>query len=323
MECRICGAEGDHKVFKVREMMYGTGEEFSYFQCADCDCLQIAEVPPDISKYYPDDYYSYKAADTTGIATASPLRSYAIELRNKYAAFGRGFIGKYLYGKYPTKKFRGLSLLRLSKRAAILDVGCGSGSFLNKCRDIGFQNLLGIDPFNAKNIEYDNGVNILKSSIHDIGGQWDLVMFHHSFEHIPDQLVTLQRTLEILRPGGHCIIRIPTVSSYAWDHYGVNWVQLDAPRHLYLHSVMSVKVLADKTGLELSDIIFDSNAFQFWGSEQYEKNIPLRGSRSYAVNPAASSFSEDDISNFAKRAEELNAEKQGDQAIVYFRKPVK
>jgi len=38
-------------------------------------------------------------------------------------------------------------------------------------------------------------------------------------------------------PGGWCVIRIPTVSSFAWEHYREQWVQLDAPRHFFLHKV--------------------------------------------------------------------------------------
>mgnify|MGYP000938470375 CR=1 FL=1 len=39
--------------YVAREMMIGMREEFRYFQCANCDCLQIEEVPVNMDKFYP------------------------------------------------------------------------------------------------------------------------------------------------------------------------------------------------------------------------------------------------------------------------------
>ena len=136
-----------------------------------------------------------------------------------------------------------------------------------------------------------------------------------------EQQDTLQQAYNILNPGGVVLLRVPTVSSFAWQHYGVHWVQLDAPRHLYLNSLQSIQVLAQKTGFTLEQTVYDSNAFQFWGSEQYEQNIPLQDPRSYAIAPQNASFDAQRIRDFATRANELNAAQQGDQAAFYLRKP--
>jgi len=202
-------------------------------------------------------------------------------------------------------------------------VGCGSGDLLFSLHEMGFKNLLGVDPFIANDIEYAGSVKVLKNELQNIEGEWDLIMFHHSFEHIPDPAKTLRTVFELLKHNGQCLIRIPTVTSYAWKYYGVKWVQLDAPRHFYLHSIESMKALADKAGLEMQAVIYDSSSFQFWGSEQYKKDIPLRDERSYELNPRHSIFSRREISSYAKQAEELNKTSQGDQAIFYLRKPEK
>ena len=59
--CRACGnAEGNTAHFP-KEMMFGWREVFEYFECGRCGCLQIAEIPADLGKYYPRDaYYSYQ-----------------------------------------------------------------------------------------------------------------------------------------------------------------------------------------------------------------------------------------------------------------------
>jgi hypothetical protein len=100
----------------------------------------------------------------------------------------------------------------------------------------------------------------------------------------------------------------------------VNWSQLDAPRHLFLHSVASIKKLAEQTGFQVEKIQYDSNAFQFWGSEQYEQDIALRSEKSWSENPVNSPFSAEQIKQFEHRARELNAVNKGDQAAFYLRK---
>lgn len=316
MECKICGNEKENELYEAREMMFGYRDVFQYVQCSQCHCLQITNVPQNISKYYPDNYYSYQARPNR-----NRIEKFLIRLRNIYALCGRGFIGRLLYIKHPIQGLRSLSLSAVGKDTSILDVGCGAGGLLCSLHELGFKNLLGVDPFNAQDIEYANGLRILRREIHGIRDKWDIVMFHHSFEHIPDPCKTLQTVSGLLAPDGHCLIRIPISSSYAWKHYEVNWVQLDAPRHCYLHSVESMQILANQAKLDLYNVAYDSTSFQFWGSEQYINNIPLRDCHSYAENPGKSMFSREDICAFDKRAKELNEKEQGDQAVFYLRKP--
>jgi hypothetical protein len=135
-------------------------------------------------------------------------------------------------------------------------------------------------------------------------------MFNHSYEHVTDPEQTLKSISDKLSDNGVCIIRIPTASSYAWENYKENWVQLDAPRHLFLHSVESMKYLANKVNLKLDEeVAYDSTAFQFWGSEQYQKGISLHDPKSHKVNPKSSTFTKEQIRDFRKRAEELNRSK--------------
>src|SRR5687767_9724261 len=60
--CRICSNQTDNTTHVAREMHLGLGEEFNYFKCARCGCLQIEDIPPDLSRFYPSYYYSYRPA---------------------------------------------------------------------------------------------------------------------------------------------------------------------------------------------------------------------------------------------------------------------
>jgi len=111
------------------------------------------------------------------------------------------------------------------------------------------------------------------------------------------------------------------VSSYAWEKYGHNWVQLDAPRHLYLHTEKSIRAIAQKTGFEVKDITYDSYEFQFWGSEQYLNGISLKAPESLENGLERSIFTKKQIKEFKRVAADLNKKGAGDQACFYLYKP--
>lgn len=315
MQCKVCSNETDNREYEVREMMYACGDTFQYFQCSRCGCLQIAEIPSDMSKYYGDGYYSYQSVEGS-----SGFRKLLMNLRNGYCVFGHGVLGRLLFRLFPTMDFQFLAHTEIGKDSRILDVGCGAGRLLFSLRELGFRNLLGVDPFLPQDIDYDNGLTIRKQFLAETSGVWDLIMCHHSFEHIPDGYGVLKDVARLLDPRGICVIRVPTASSHAWEHYGVNWVQLDAPRHIWLHSVESMRIVAGQAGFEVVRTVYDSGSMQFWGSEQYLKGVALCGEHSYAVNRRKSGFSAREIRKFERKARELNAAQRGDQAAFYLRR---
>jgi SAM-dependent methyltransferase len=292
-------------VYQIKEMMYGLRESFTYFECLTCGCLQITTIPLDMSKYYPSDYYSFKTKKE------SSLYDVLLRSRDNYVLFHKGFFGKLINHWYSNPALSALSCIHLSKSSRILDVGCGAGQILQSLKQIGFNNLLGIDKYLAQDMVL-NGVELRRQELPQTAGEWDLIMFHHSFEHIPNQLETLGAAANCLADEGICLISIPTVSSYAWKHYRENWVQLDAPRHFYLHSLKSMSLIARKSGLCIAKIAYNSTAFQFWGSELYVKNIPL--------STGARFFSKSALKEFNGKARELNALNQGDSAVFYLTK---
>lgn len=315
MKCRICHNTDNNSSHKVKEMMYGMMDIFDYFQCGNCNCLQIENFPDDIEKYYPENYYSYTATNPPYF-----WKRYALKLRDQYAVFKKNLLGKVIYNKFPNERLKSLSNIKVNIETRILDVGCGGGDLLRSLQELGFKNLMGIDPFNKNNLVFNNDLKILKKSIAEVEDCWDIIMFHHSFEHISEQQKTLDKVSSILSSNGSCIIRVPTVSSFAWEHYGVNWVQLDAPRHYFLHSIESMKILCKKSGMKIREYYYDSTLLQLAGSEQYLKNVPLRSGKSYSIDLKNSMFSKKDLKKFKKKSVELNKEKKGDQIVFVLQK---
>ena len=309
--------------------MFGLRDSFEYFQCRECGCLQIARFPADMLRYYPPSYSPL--GQVTPRSASGGVWQWAIARRNEFAVVQRGLLGRVLYRIFPDEPLReavterfpggGVSLVGLRTSSRILDVGCGSGAFLLRLWEAGFRSLQGVDLYVEKHLEYPGGLRVLKGSIGACTGEWDVIMFHHSFEHLPDPLETLKTATGLLAGRGTIVVRMPVVPSYAWERYGVAWVQLDAPRHFFLHSRDSMARLAQAVGLRVERVAYDSTEFQFLGSELYLRDIPLMSQEPGAPNYfQESGFAPEEVRKYRRLAEELNASERGDQAAFYLKK---
>jgi len=338
--CQICGNQSDNKLHKAREMFLGTRDTFTYLQCGSCDTLQITEVP-DLRPYYPKAYYAFlpdrdpeeakpaglkkRFARPIGASMRRKAAAYYCDRRERFGEY-RHPIGRYI-AKNTKRVVRGFPdylkdtslCLHLNIKSSILDVGSGTGATLFSLGYFGFRNLTGIDPYLESNITYRSGVRLLKAELSTLQGEFDLILANHSLEHVLDPRRALEDLYRLLKRGRYAIIRMPVVAS-AWRTYQTNWVQLDPPRHLFIFTVNGFTGLCEGAGFAVADVTYDSTSFQFWGSEQYARDIPLVDERSYFVHPEKSIFSAKQLETFGKQAEELNARGEGDQAIFYLRK---
>ncbi len=313
--CRICENSESLTHYRVAEKMMGSGDAFDYFQCPVCGCLQISDIPDNLSDYYAGGYYSYRRMKRLEHA---PLRRWGDTHRVSAGLGEKDFIGAFFNAiAKPLEYLPWVIDGGVDRNARVLDVGCGQGRLLLRMALGGFRHLTGLDPFVEQDIHYANGVTVLKQDMPTLaatGQQFDFIMLHHSLEHMPAQAEALHAAAQLMAPGGVILLRIPLSDSYAWEHYRENWVQLDAPRHLYLHSRRSVAILAKQCGLQIDKVIDDSSKFQFTGSELYRQGIALNTSKR-----DRKIFSKAQLRKFSQHAEQLNAEGHGDQAAFYLR----
>ena len=143
-------------------------------------------------------------------------------------------------------------------------------------------------------------------------GQYDLVMLHHSFEHMDSPKAILSWLGQLINSQGTIIIRIPVANCHAWRKYQTHWLQLDAPRHFFLHTIKSMTILAKECGLNLDSFEYESSAFQFTGSEKYLRDLGFTQDNSI--------FTKKQLKSFAKEANRLNLLNDGDSACFYFRR---
>lgn len=305
--CKVCLA-GTCGRFAVREQMFGTGEQFTFVQCGHCGTLTLDDVPADLSAYYPADYYSFTQQ---GPSVRPTPRRYldraqtAVSLRHP---------------TYYRRRWRRCDLpvwldvmseLRLGVRARICDVGCGSGALLRILRLHGFCGLVGCDPFVAKEV-LEPELRVHRVEFAALQGPFDLVMFNHSLEHMGKPVEALSHARDTLGPRGAVLVRIPVAGSFAWRRFGVHWIALDPPRHLFVPTAAGMSELATRSGLRVHRVIYDSDARQFWGSERVQQGTIVR--HATLGGDALHTHSKRELRLFTEQANRLNAKGDGDTA---------
>lgn len=278
-KCRICGVEGFFQSYLVREMMKETRDEFEYFECANCHCLQISEVPDNLGYYYGDEYFSMIGQGDSEAIFEKPV----------------------------------------TDSTKILDVGCGIGVWLYEMAEQGHDNLYGCDPFLDKDVDYGDRVHIKKADITELDGEgsFDVIRMWNSFEHVTNPAEVLEKAMHLLKNDGYIWMAIPIYPNIAFDMFETHWYQLDAPRHIFLYSIKSIKFLADKCRLSISKIEFNSDPRQIIVSFFYQHNVFYNRINRELVEEY---FSDDDIGRMLDLCEEANKNKRGDHAVVWFKK---
>ena len=304
-------------------MNFGSKEPFWYLECVYCRSLQIETVPTDLSRHYPPDYLG--SSQSSHLQSFNSIRQTILDFlkrqRTVYLLGGWTPVGWVANNRRPdafAPHLSALRPLRPRKKARILDVGCGPGYLLYRLKEIGYENLIGQDPFQKWKLA---GVRILDGQLDELSGQFDLIMLHHSLEHTPDPFQVLIKLKKLLAPDGCLLIRIPLAASEAWTQYSVHWYQIDAPRHLVIPSRSGIEVLVNRANLEISSVIFDSDETQFLCSEQYRRGISLRDTKSYYKKSGETPFDRSEIANAKARSREVNRSQMGDQACFYIQAP--
>jgi SAM-dependent methyltransferase len=317
----------DSREYLIDETMFRIGKSFRYRECECCRSLNLADTISNDTKLYPENYYSFSIDPikvfnkrlprllATVMATSS-LRGQSLFLR---------FISNYA----PIREVRTLASILLSISAAssgsriqkVLDVGTGSGVLPYVLGLTNCSYTLGIDPFLA--IEQSmKGFELRRAKVLDIAEKFDLILFNHSLEHMHDITESLTHAKTLLEPDGTIIVRIPTVSSEAWDTYQESWFQLDAPRHICIPSRNGLVQLANSCGLEIVVAYDDSTDTQFWLSDAVRNGFSTMDATTGYTTYLPNNYSKRMKHKMRRSAKKNNALNRGDQTVLLLRNPL-
>ena len=196
--CYLCGSSA--------VTLHAASSEYSYIRCQRCGLRRQYPVPdPDsLNVLYHSEYYQDRGLDRT----LDALPRFARELlADRVARLTRA----------------------VGKTGSLLDVGCGTGVFLEAARRAGWE-VRGTET-SEDSIAYARTITpapIFHGELAtlDDGLTYDAVTFWDVLEHLPDPRAELRLARERLRPGGVVGVSLPSVQGLkarlqgdAWRYY--------------------------------------------------------------------------------------------------------
>ena len=138
-------------------------------------------------------------------------------------------------------------------KGKLLDIGCGTGNFMNICNQDGW-NVKGMEPNQSANqIAAQKNNSTIYSTLKEIPTEdkYDAITLWHVLEHIHDLEAGLRKITALLKPNGTLFVAVPNHESYDAHHYGEYWAGWDLPRHLYHFTKSDIKTLLKRYSLKL------------------------------------------------------------------------
>lgn len=143
----------------------------------------------------------------------------------------------------------------------LLDVGCGTGSFIEACVDRGQKNCYGLDV-------YDQLVDTLsqiipQNHIYSVNSFYDanlpldfeVITMWGVLEHLTNPIEALQKAQECIKDGGLIIALVPNLNSRAFKILGVNTPTLNPRQHISFPTRQSMEYMCQKLGLKITDVV--------------------------------------------------------------------
>lgn len=253
--CPNCGSKNISFIISAKDHTL-SGEEFEIWECNNCTQRFTQNIPgkEDIETYYQSKNYISHSDTSTGFVNNMyhKVRKHTLIQKRKLIEKTTG-----------------------KKQGNILDVGAGTGAFLNAMKMANWK-VTGIEPDkNAREKAKElYGIHIEESEkMNSLPLQsFDAITLWHVLEHVHDLHENAEQLKNLLSSNGKLFIAVPNYTSYDAKIYKEYWAAYDVPRHLYHFSPLAMKNLLQNHGLKVEKIKpmwFDSFYVSML-SEQYK-----------------------------------------------------
>ena len=136
----------------------------------------------------------------------------------------------------------------------LLDVGCGTGDFLQIAQQNDWT-VFGVEPNNEArqiaNSKTNNSVSDIEQLLEFPKQSFDVITLWHVLEHLPNLEEQVSILKSLLRENGRLIIAVPNYKSYDAEYYKNFWAAFDVPRHLWHFNQESISKLFSKENMEV------------------------------------------------------------------------
>ncbi|MCF3108623.1 class I SAM-dependent methyltransferase [Niabella sp. CC-SYL272] len=242
--CPVCGSAQIRPVFLVKDYTV-SGEVFPVEECRSCSLRFTQDVPDQLSigPYYKSEDYISHSNTRKGFIS----RMYQM-VRTRTTQQKAALVERY------AQKRKGL----------LLDLGCGTGTFLNTMKNRGWE-VAGLEPDADARKMAKQLYHLDIAPSHELyqlnGEQFDAITLWHVLEHVHELHAYMEQLKKILKPDGVLLIAVPNYTSGDADVYEQYWAAYDVPRHLYHFSPKAMEVLTERHGLRIKKMLpmwFDS-----------------------------------------------------------------
>jgi len=241
-KCPVCSGNNLDKLLECNDFTTSK-ENFTIVSCGTCDFTFTNPRPlnENLGNYYKSDMYISHTNNSKGIFNwlYQTIRNYAVG--NKVAL-----------------------LKSITKEGTHLDIGCGTGEFLNACKNAGYSTK-GIEPSELARTQAKNNYNLAVSDNTDLTQfseeEFDSISMWHVLEHVPNLNETISQFHKILKPNGKIIIAVPNYKSWDASYYKEFWAAWDVPIHLWHFSKSTIEKIFKNHEFSLrktKPMIFDS-----------------------------------------------------------------
>lgn len=234
--CPVCSHEGFVTHMTCRDFSVSQ-EDFQLQACTQCGFVLTNPRPSEaeIGRYYESTAYISHSDTRKGLIATAYQAVRQITLRQKL------------------RLVNSLS----PQRGPLLDIGCGTGHFLNLCQQDGWQ-VAGFepDPKARRRAEQLLQLSVKAQPLNELARpQYQVITMWHVLEHV-HRLGELTDWLhKSLLPDGHLLVAVPNREAHDAGHFGKFWAAYDVPRHLYHFRKQDMVRLFEPKGWEVTALL--------------------------------------------------------------------